>query len=907
MKEPNTNSPSFGIRQPASGGNLGASSNSSGQPVLGLATKRKKLTEEYEDGRVLNLRLLKKVLALPKEKPPKVKVKRGRKKVLTSQASGSGSDVAGPLRYLVSQPVIKEALEISSPDRENILAVLEEIEQVNKYLKTYGLAETEIDQAIRQAEEELSDDLTQEILRDITEGAIEVEMAAESMEAVVEQAAEEGSLESIILLESSQEVYEEQQKYLAQQQARESLIQAAVLAVAEARAPVKQWSLRDFIKQFKRPRPELKKGAVSFAGLGLLILLVIFGMSLAGKGLLAKGNILGSALQAYQAMLAAKDSAARLDFSSAGVNFETAYQNFWQADQELGKMGRTLIAVLEKLPGGSAVKSGAALVEVGENLARAGQSFSKMANLFLVQNLGSYFSGSGESLTQKIGQAQDDMQTAQAAISLASAKLAEVNEADLPSDMAPAITSLKEKMPFVSEALSQLNRWSNVFLEFLGHQKAKKYLLVFQNNSEARPTGGFIGTYGVLDLNEGRITNLQVDGIFNLDGQLYEKIVPPRPIQKISTAWSTHDANWFADFPSSAKKIMSFYEKAGGSTADGVISLTPTIIERLLSMTGPIEMPAYNATLTAANFMDLTQYKVEVDYDKQLNQPKKILADFVPLFLERLWQIWPQRYQEILPVITDALKEKHVLFYFSDAALEKVFVEQGWGGEILSTDKDYLAVINTNVNGFKTDRVIEQKIYHQSQVQVDGSVVDTVKIIRRHNGGQSQYDWYNKVNADYLRVYVPRGSKLLAAQGQTLEGYVAPIDYQAQGFKNDADVLTQEQGTIIDQKSGTQIFEESGKSVFGNWVYVSPGEAVELTYQYQLPFRLDLSADNFSWSMLAQKQSGSLGSQFESILQLPQEFKIDWQYPANLEVAGQQIKFSGDLKTDEFYGLVIGR
>ncbi|HCX28111.1 MAG TPA: hypothetical protein DHI91_03155 [Candidatus Portnoybacteria bacterium] len=253
------------------------------------------------------------------------------------------------------------------------------------------------------------------------------------------------------------------------------------------------------------------------------------------------------------------------------------------------------------------------------------------------------------------------------------------------------------------------------------------------------------------------------------------------------------------------------------------------------------------------------------------------------------------------------MKEKHVLFYFSDAALEKVFVEQGWGGEILSTDKDYLAVINTNVNGFKTDRVIEQKIYHQSQVQVDGSVVDTVKIIRRHNGGQSQYDWYNKVNADYLRVYVPRGSKLLAAQGQTLEGYVAPIDYQAQGFKNDADVLTQEQGTIIDQKSGTQIFEESGKSVFGNWVYVSPGEAVELTYQYQLPFRLDLSADNFSWSMLAQKQSGSLGSQFESILQLPQEFKIDWQYPANLEVAGQQIKFSGDLKTDEFYGLVIGR
>lgn len=908
MKESNTNSPFFGIRQPLSGGRLGASSNDSGRPVLGLGTKRKKLTEEYEDGRVLNLRLLKKVLALPQEKSPKAKAKRGRKKGLASQVSDGNIGTPGPLRYLASQPVINEVLENSLPDRENILAVLEEIEQVNKYLKVYGLAETEISRATRQIEEELLDDLTQEILRDLPAEATAVEFEMEPVEAVVEQAAKEDSLESIILLESNQEVYEEQQKYLAlQQQARESLLRAADLAVAKA--PVKQWSFRDFISRLKRPKLklEIKKGAASFAGIGLLILLVIFGMSLAGRGLLAKGNILGSALQAYQAMLVAKDSAARLDFSSAGVNFETAYQNFWQADQELGKMGRALIAVLEKLPGGSVVKSGAALVEVGENLARAGQSFSKMANLFLAQNLGSYFSGSGQSLTQKIGQAQDEMQTAQAAISLASAKLAEVNEADLPSDMAPAIADLKEKMPFVSEALSQLNRWSNAFLEFLGHQKAKKYLLVFQNNSESRPTGGFIGTYGVLDLNEGRITNLQVDGIFNLDGQLYEKIVPPRPIQKISTAWSTHDANWFADFPSSAKKIMSFYEKAGGSTADGVISLTPTVIERLLSITGPIAMPAYNATLTAENFMDLTQYKVEVDYDKQLNQPKKILADFAPLFLDRLWQVWPQRYQEILPVISEALKEKHVLFYFSDAALEKVFAEQGWGGEILSTDKDYLAVINTNVNGFKTDRVVEQKIYHQSQVQTDGSVIDTVRIARAHRGGQSQYDWYNKVNTDYLRVYVPRGSKLLAAQGQTLEGYVAPIDYQAQGFKNDADVLAQEQGTTIDQKSGTQIFEESGKTVFGNWVYVSPGETAEITYQYQLPFRLDLSADSFSWSMLAQKQSGSLGSQFTSILYLPSDFKITWQYPASLEVAGQQIKFSDNLKTDEFYGLVFGQ
>ncbi|MBU3901057.1 DUF4012 domain-containing protein, partial [Patescibacteria group bacterium] len=486
--------------------------------------------------------------------------------------------------------------------------------------------------------------------------------------------------------------------------------------------------------------------AAGFLSAGFMIYLVIFGMSLAGQGLLAKENILSSALQAYKSMLAAKDSAANLNFDAAGVNFDAAYQNFLAADQELNKMGRGIIYVLEKLPGGSVVGSGAALVEAGENLAKAGQSFAQIGDLFLAQKIGDYFSGNGPSLTQKIIQVQGEIAKAQTALAAADKSLAHVNAGDLPTDLALQVEELKNKITPAVVAINQIKNWSNVFLEFLGHERAKKYLLIFQNNSEARATGGFIGTYGVADIDEGQLKNLFIDGIFNLDGQLYEKVIPPRPIQKISTAWSTHDANWFADFPASAKKVMSFYEAAGGATTDGVISLTPTVIERLLTLTGPIDLPQYGVALDQNNFLDVTQYKVEKDYDKQLNQPKKILADFAPLFLDRLWQIWPDKGEAIVKILADALAEKHILFYFTDPALAKAFVEQGWAGEILSTEKDYLSVINTNINGFKTDKVIDQKIYHTANVQADGSIIDTVKIARSHLGGKSQYDWYNKVN-----------------------------------------------------------------------------------------------------------------------------------------------------------------
>ena len=659
------------------------------------------------------------------------------------------------------------------------------------------------------------------------------------------------------------------------------------------------------IKERFFPELSLKKRAISFAAAGFFALVIISGLSLAGRGITAKKNILSSAMDAYRLMMSGKDSASSLDFSLAQSNFQSAYQSFLRAEQELNKMGRSIIFVLERMPGGSVVASAGALVETGENLAQAGKSFSRIAGLFSLNDIGGYFSGN-QPLTSKITSAKADIKTAKESLQKANAALIQVKNSDLPSSLVESVESLKQKLPIVAEAVNQVDVWSDVFLKFLGHEKAKKYLLIFQNNSEARPTGGFIGTYGVLDLDEGKIKNLFIDGVFDLDGQLVEKIVPPAPIQKISTAWSMHDANWFADFPSSAKKVSLFYEKAGGETVDGVISLTPTVMEKLLAATGPIEMPEYGAVLTSENFLDAIQYEVEIDYDKKLNDPKKILADFAPIFLDRLWRVWPDKSGEIISILSDSLSQKHILFYFSDDGLQEVFSGQNWTGEIIDADKDYLSVVNTNINGYKTDKVIDQKIYHRSNINENGEIIDLVKIVRTHLGGKSQYDWYNKVNADYMRVYVPFGSELLSAKGHTLEANQPPIDYAAQGFKTDYDIIAQE-SALKRHSSGTQIFSESGKTVFGNWVYASPGETVEIIYEYKLPFGLNLKESNSSYSLLIQKQSGAFECDFESELNLPVAVKIEWQYPEILKISDRQIKMSTKLETDKFMGVVLGK
>jgi hypothetical protein len=444
----------------------------------------------------------------------------------------------------------------------------------------------------------------------------------------------------------------------------------------------------------------------------------------------------------------------------------------------------------------------------------------------------------------------------------------------------------------------------------LGANGARKYLFLFQNNQEMRPTGGFIGSYGVLDIDgSGRVRNFFIDGIFNPDGQLLDKVAPPKPIQKISVAWSLHDSNWFPDFPLSAQKAMLFYEKTGGPTVDGVITLTPTVIQKLFDITGPIEMPEYGVTLTKENFIQNIQYEVEIDYDKEENRPKKILSDLAPIILDRISQTRDAgTILAAMDILNEALKEKHILLYFSNSELQSIISDLGWSGEVLAAEDDYLSVINTNVNGFKTDGIVKEKISHEVKIHSNGEIIDTVAINRKHLGGNTDYEWWNKVNADYMRVYVPEGAELLAVEGQTREINEDVVDYQSLNYEFDPDVKDEEARMRIDSKTGTRVYNEKGKTVFANWVYVSPQEEVTIKYRYKLPFKYD--GEIKSYSLLTQKQSGSLGSEFELSFNYPKDWSLNWQNEELQDCNSEEdnmkkICFSGDLKTDKFLGAVF--
>lgn len=650
----------------------------------------------------------------------------------------------------------------------------------------------------------------------------------------------------------------------------------------------------------KSPRTRRRRWIAWFV---VLLALGVFAASLAQRGISLYSDVSHSAEQGFRSLKAAVVTAKASDFASSQRMFSAAQQEFATAGSAFDSVNGGVVALTQYVPLLSKVASGKSAVAAGEQIAVAGSELTAAAAT--LSATGDPLDGRA-SLLDLFRAFDGHLKAAHDALAAAAEHLDSVRPSDIPTAQQQEFADLRGKLPVALAALGRFRDNSGVIADILGANGPRKYLFLFQNNHEMRATGGFIGSYGRMDIADGRIVKFFIDGIFNPDGQLYEKVIPPMPIQKISAAWSLHDSNWFPDFPTSAEEAIVFYERTENPTVDGVIAITPTVLQELLRITGPVAMPQYDTVIDADNLMERLQQEVEVDYDKTENKPKKILSDLAPMVMERLLAGNDRAgVTRMLDTMTTMLAERHILLYARNRQLQALIEDAGWSGRIEQTDGDYLAVINTNINGYKTDGVVKETITHQADIQADGSVVDTVRIVRRHDGGHTPYEWWNKVNADYMRVYVPEGSELLSVSGQTREFVTSPLDYAALGFQADPRVVAEEQGMHIDDMTGTRTYVQNGKTVFANWVYVSPQETVTVEYKYRLPLRVDPGQGDdaaATYKVYFQKQSGSIGSTLESVVTLPDTLRVAWHTPQD---ASAGTPWRTDLRHDRLRGIVV--
>lgn len=369
-----------------------------------------------------------------------------------------------------------------------------------------------------------------------------------------------------------------------------------------------------------------------------------------------------------------------------------------------------------------------------------------------------------------------------------------------------------------------------------------QYLVIFQNNAELRPAGGFIGSYAVVDTKYLKIDQFKINTNVYKNDDKYDyvlQIEPPKEFSKTVLGerkyWALRDSNWSPDFPTAADKVAWFYCQEGGQSVDGVFALNASVVADILKIIGPIEIPQKQVTVNADNFFDVLYNQIEVVYyqnpaNRDINEPKEILNDLYPIILSRIKQ--KQYFKDVLKLLLKEFKQGQIQLYSPNQIQESAFKWYDVAGEIKKVKNfDYLYINNANLGGNKSSFSMDQRVILNTFIDDNGRVTDSLNITRTHHGLGV---WPDGDNFSYQRLIVPKGSILTKAE------------FNGQDIYNNVDITV-----------------ENDKTVFGYWFNTLVGETKVANISYQLPQKL-LKVDDYS--LYWQKQSGVISDYLEVIV-----------------------------------------
>lgn len=601
-------------------------------------------------------------------------------------------------------------------------------------------------------------------------------------------------------------------------------------------------------------RELLKYGAIAF--LVCVPVAIVFGVrASSARAQTAKLTLVSGYRQIQQGFA----NVGRNDRVAATASFTAASQEFAAAKNELSHVAGWGTPVAKIVPGiAHTFRSAEAAVAAGTDLAQAGTVIAagvsaETANPPIVTSAQGVIRGSFGTMTPLF---RDGRALREALTHVTDALRAfdTIDPRDVPSSAQDAFRLWQGFAQTQGDAADRLQKMGTFLAALFAADQPKEYLMVLQNNDELRPTGGFMGTVMLLKFDHGTFTvvDAPATGPYDITAHMAHTTLPPEPLYSVSPFWTFQDSNWFIDAPTSASFILDFYRQARGFVPDGVIFVTPTVIEDLLKLTGPLTVPGYDLQINADNFLRTTENQVENNYNKLANNPKQFIVDLFPVMLNAVTTLPPGDAFKAAATVLSRIDQHDIMFTSRDSSTQAVIDGLGWSGRLPETTHDSLAVVDTNLGGGKTDRVIDESVH--VTLSYDGTnILHQVAITRTHHG-QSGDPFSGTTNRDFIRIYTPPNAQLAGITGATIpaEDFYLPAE---PGAKRSGLLTNTEKQVLIDPATGARISHENDRTVFGAWSVLPVGATQTITFSYTTPFVA--TNGGTPWTMSWTKQPGA--------------------------------------------------
>ena len=340
-------------------------------------------------------------------------------------------------------------------------------------------------------------------------------------------------------------------------------------------------------------------------------------------------------------------------------------------------------------------------------------------------------------------------------------------------------------LPLIQQGVNQASAVVAVLPQLLGLGTPAHYLVEIMDSTELRPSGGFIGNYGIVTLSGGQVTSAQVTDTYILD-KVYKlthrhTALPSNygwfPFTS-SWGWGLRDSNLDADFPTSALNGETLYnlESEGLYPLAGVIAITPALIGQILTLTGPIPIPEYHETVTAQNLIDRIHYHQLIEDTNGGDTPStdgnsSVRKHFTALLgqytLARVRSLSASQLPKLLGILVDSLHTKDLQIYLNASSAERVLRANHLDGSVQSPAGDGMFLVNTNIAQSKANGFLNTTINDQVTIDATGTATHHTTIqFSWTKPGLTESDFYGStVYKGYIQVYVPQGSILHAQEG----------------------------------------------------------------------------------------------------------------------------------------------
>lgn len=431
----------------------------------------------------------------------------------------------------------------------------------------------------------------------------------------------------------------------------------------------------------------------------------------------------------------------------------------------------------------------------------------------------------------------------------------------------------------------------------LGMDGQKVYLVLFQNNMELRPGGGFIGSYGLATVNKGRILDFAIHDVYDADGQLKGHVEPPYAIRRHipSQHWYMRDSNFSFDFVDASSQAAYFLELETGHKADGVLGVDVSFVKSLLKVIGPVYIPSYDETVTDSNLYILTQTYAQKDFFPGSRQKKDFLSALFSAIQVKMTGEGQIAYPALFKAVVKAISEKHILVSSQDQSLQKLLTANSLSSAIADTRKegknkinDFLGISEANVGGNKANVNIFRKVSYSALLDNQGVV--SAKLTISYKNTSKKGAWPGGQYKNYLRLILPQGASLTGVningtQQQLVDAVSDPLIYEDEDF-------AAPQGLEIEKK------EEAGKTVFGFLTTIVPEELATIIASYILPYKISTEeVPAFSYSLVIFKQPGTQEYPFSFSFDYPQDYS-PFRPPDNTDNQAGRFVFSDSLAKD---------